>query len=114
MFIIYCLFSVVVKLSESSVFSIIIGHFFLLSEVRFLKAAIGKWCESRLRARILVERERAGSLKPVKSGLGPFWVVELFFFFSHKSKSGLFLLKGEKWQKLYSMYKIFQVFFTGL
>ena len=28
MFIIYCLFSVVVKLSESSVFSIIIGHFF--------------------------------------------------------------------------------------
>ena len=81
MFIIYCLFSVVVKLSESSVFSIIIGHFFLLSEVRFLKAAIGKWCESRLRARILVERERAGSLKPGKSGLGPFWVVELFRFF---------------------------------
>ena len=75
-----------------------------------MKAAIGKWCESRLRARILVERERAGSLKPGKSGLGPFWVVELFFFFSHKSKSGLFLLKGEKWQKLYSMYKIFQVF----
>ena len=36
------------------------------------------------------------------------------FLFSHKSKSGLFLLKGEKWQKLYSMYKIFQVFFTGL